>query len=296
VVTIGLRKGWVAVEFEIEHIESVVTKVISLILCGDFKDEESQKVKEFLSSECLRVRAVFRRTVLRPRDKAFFTEYFGVHQVALVELMDKIVIARAELSESTNQYSSLMEFLLRLNDNLLSLIKDEFFAFFLEGINAPKCIVEQAHDDLSENTQALEMIRENQYVEYELIDPLLSFFHHCLHNADGILTFRQLNYLKLLQAEVLKIDFSIDDANWRRLNLCNTLIKLNFNHPQFFKFYTDHISRALLNCETLSDRIDQAAYFYKIIGQVTVVNGVGLYDFTLDIRQQLLEWITCELD
>ena len=128
------------------------------------------------------------------------------------------------------------------------------------------------------------------------MDPLLSVFHQSLHNSDGILTFRKLNYLKLLETEVFKIDFSIDDGNWRRLNLCNTLIKLNFNHPQFFKFYTDHINRALLTCETLSDRIDQAAYFYKIISQVTLTNGVGLNDSTSDIKQQLLEWITCELD
>ena len=283
-------------EYELEHIESVVAKVLSLTLCGDLRDDEFQKAEEFLSSEYVRIKTVFRRMVLRPKGKAYFEEYFGLHQVALIELMDNIFEARAEMSGRTNQFSSVMEFLLRLSDNLLSLVRDEFSSFFHDAIRAPKWIVEQAHQHLSENMQALEMIRANQYVEYELIDPLLSVFHHSLHNADGILTFRQVNYLKLLQAEVRKIDFSIDNGNWRRLNLCNTLIKLNFNHPQFFKFYTDHINRALLSCETLSDRIDQAAYFYKIISQVTVANRLCLYDSTSDVRQQLLEWITCELD
>jgi hypothetical protein len=283
-------------EYELDHIESVVAKVLSLTLCGDLRDDEFQKVEEFLSSEYVRIKTVFRTTVMRPKVKAYFKEYFGLHQVALIGLMDNIFEARAEMAGRANQYSSVMEFLLRLNDNLLLLIKDEFSTFFLEHLNAPKWIVEQAHQDLFVKANALQMISANQYVESELIDPLISVFHQSLHNAGSILTFRQLNYLKLLETEVSKIDFSIDDGNWRRLNFCNTLIKLNFNHPQFFKFYTDHINRALLTCETLSDRIDQAAYFYKIISQITVIDGVGLNNSVLDIKQQLLEWITCELD
>ncbi|WP_276374306.1 hypothetical protein [Chryseolinea sp. H1M3-3] len=283
-------------EYELVHIESVVAKVLRLTLCGELTDDEFQKAEKFLSSEYVRIKTVFRKTVLRPQGKAYFKEYFGLHQVALVELMDNIFDTRAEMSVRTNTYSSVIEFLFRSIDNLLSLIKDEFFGFFLDGIAAPKWTVEQAHKNLSSKMEVLRIITANRYVESELIDPLLSVFHDSLCDRNGKMTFKQVDYLTLLYDEVVKIDFSIDDGNWRRMNLCNTLIKLNFNDQQFFQFYSNHITRALLSCETLSDRIDQAAYFYKIISQVTVINGVGLNNSALDIKHQLLEWMTSELD
>jgi len=272
-------------------------KVLGLLLGGDFKDEEFQKIKEFLSSEYIRIKIAFRRTVLRPRGEAYFTEYFGLHQIALVELLDKIFETRIEMSSRADQFSSVLEFLLKLNGNILSIIKNEFSTFFLDSINAPKWIIEQAQQDLAVKIDALQLIGTNQYVESELINPVLSVFHEIPGKPGcSTLTFKKLDYLKLLQAEVFQIDFSIDDVNWRRMNLCNVLIRVNFNDPQFFKFYTDHINRALLNCETLSDRIDQAAYYYKIISQIAVIHGVGVNDDGLNVKRQLLEWISCELD
>ena len=85
-------------EYELQHIEPVVAKVLSLTLCGDLRDEEFQKAEEFLSTEFIRIKTAFRRMVLRPKGKAYFTEYFGLHEVALIELMDNIFEARAEIS------------------------------------------------------------------------------------------------------------------------------------------------------------------------------------------------------
>ncbi len=283
-------------EYELENIESVVTKVLSLILSGRFRTEEFEKIKTFFSSEYRRIKTSFRRKVISGEGESCLKDYFVTHQIGLIEILDHTFEAYSSISSHKDGYNIVIEYLQEANENLLSLIRNEFSGYFNDNVRAPKSFIEKAQQDLSAKLDRLELISSNEYVEPQLIDPVISSFRKCLDGSDNALTFKQLHYLKLLQEEVCQIDFSINDLNWRRLNLCNVLIKLNFNDPNFFKFYTDHINKALLTCETLSDRIDQASYFYKAISQIAVIHGVGLHDSKLDVKQQSLEWISCELD
>ena len=80
------------------------------------------------------------------------------------------------------------------------------------------------------------------------------------------------------------------------MNVFNGLIRINFNDPKFFKFCTGFISSAIQIRETLSDRIDQCAYFYKVVNQTTVIHDVAFDSSVSSIKDQLLEWLSHELD
>ena len=282
--------------YELENIESVVGKVLSLILSANFKADEFQRIKDFFSSEFRRITTAFRRKVVSGEREPNFKHYFAAHQIGLIEILDHIFETNSTIQNHKDNYSFIIEYLLETTENLLTFIKTQFPDYFNTNVTAPKYFIEKAKQDLAGRMDALQLIRSNQYIEAELINPVLSIFEQALAQDNNPLTFRQLRYLKLLQEEIYQIDLTNGDNNWRRSNLCNALIKLNFNDPQFFKFFTGYISNVLLTCETLSDCIDKAGYFHKIINQVTVIQGVGLVDSDMDVKYQLLEWLVFELD
>lgn len=141
--------------YELEHIESVVRKVLSLILSENFKADEFQRIRDFFSSEFRRITTAFRWKVVSGESEPNFKHYFAAHQIGLIEILDQTFATYSRI-QNHDKYSFIIEYLLETNENLLTVIKTQFPDYFNANVTAPKyfierqseiCLVEWMHCD-----------------------------------------------------------------------------------------------------------------------------------------------------
>ena len=90
-----------------------------------------------------------------------------------------------------------MEYLLQSQDWLLSLIKNQFSNYFAQTVKAPNSFIEKSLLELALKMDDLLMIRDNQYVERELIELIILPIQSAIEGRNMELTFGRLSYLKM---------------------------------------------------------------------------------------------------
>lgn len=271
--------------YEFENIECQIGRVLALVNTNKFREEESQKILDSISLDCERVKKAFKQLVLSAEEEQRVRRYFHFHQEALAGLID-----RTDLSEKSKA-AVLLAAIRKLLVDLLDTLREQFTEFFNFNAKIPGCL---AKSTISELVESADFLRAK--FSATTLDPAL--FNVVLDNFQTLepVCYQKVNYLRHLQHQLSRLDVSINDPDLLRQDLCKVLIHCNYNTEAFFDYYTRTVKKALINCETLSDRIDLVSWFFKECNQEQCLHEISFDTQRPPIHTQLGEWLARELD
>lgn len=269
---------------EFENIESQIGKVLALDKTTDLDDEESKKILELVRFECERVIKTFKRLVLSAQDERQVRRYFHFQQESLTRLIDKT--ERPE-NRAAVLVATLRQFLVEVLDAL----RDQFPEYFNFNARMPSFLQESAISEMTESGDSLRPKFTATALDPVLIDIVLKAFN--LHEP---VSYHKVDYLRHLKERLAVVDISVNDPDVLRQDLCKALINCNYNAGEFFDYYIRAVKKALMNCETLSDRIDLVSWFLKECSQEQCLHKISFDTLRPPIHIQLGEWLALELD
>lgn len=268
--------------YEFENIESQIGEVQALV---KFRDEDAKRILDSIRLECDRIEKAFSLLVLSGEQEKRVRRYFHFHQKSLSRLIDKV--AEPAGYEAAGVLDAIGTLLVGLHDTL----KSQFPEFFDFNAQIPHFLTERT---LHELTASADLLRE-KFIQTALDPRLLDVVSTSFRNLEAV-SYQKIGYLRGLKQRLSHLDLSIDDPDLLRQDFCKVLINCNYNARGFFDYYTRYVKKALINCETLSDRIDLVAWFVKECHQEQCLQKVSFDPQLPPIHVQLGEWLSQELD
>ncbi|MEO5602511.1 MAG: hypothetical protein ABIR06_16435, partial [Cyclobacteriaceae bacterium] len=267
---------------EFENIESLIGKVLAL---STFKGEDSKKILDSIGLECERIKKAFNQLVLSAEEEKKVRRYFHFHQESLVRLINKI--HPPARPKAAGLLAAIKNLLVDLHDTF----KSQFAEFFDDNGQMPDFLKEDALFELGRSADSLREKFISSSLDPQLFDLVVNSFR-----ALEVVSYQKLHYIRHLQQRLLRVDISINDPDLLRQDFCKVLVNCNYNAGEFFEYYTGFVKKALINCETLSDRIDLVSWFLKGCYQEQCLQNLAFDRHFQPIHVQLAEWLSHELD
>jgi hypothetical protein len=276
-----------ALRYVLENIEQQVTDAI--VSAGSVGSIDAKEL-ESISQECGRVKRFLKKKVLAVKSEKLICRCFSFHQKALIRLIDECTFARRDRSSA----KCLVDVERQLMD-LLTFLEQRFLSYFDQDLNLPQNLKGAIENEVNQTVQSISSKYLKTSLDEQLLRIVLTSVSN-LANTWGELSYRKLYFVRILKTRLLAIDSPMDNPDIFRQDFCRELIRTNFNADEFFGYYTRHITATLSACETLSDRIEQVYYFYKICGQEHCVQNIAFVAGSPSINDRLGEWISQEIE
>lgn len=270
--------------YEFEHIETQIGKVLALVNTSKFNEEESKRILDSIRFECERVKLALRQLVLLPEPEEQVRRYFHFHQRALTGLIDK------SDQPARSRTAVLLAAIRKLLVDLFDTLRDQFPEFFNYNAGIPGFHTEGTVSELTESADSLRAKFSGTAIDPALLDMVLDSFKVAQPH------YREVDCLMHLHQHLSDLDISVNDPDLLRQDLCKVLISCNYNRWKFFDYYIRSVKKALINCETLSDRIDLVSWFLKECNQEQCLQKLSFDPQRPPIHIQLGEWLTQEVD
>lgn len=281
-------------QHELRNIESVLNTVVERVNTDSVPGDYLKEVKNLMASEQDKIKSVFDDKLFRKESEASTARYFALHQKILVKLLDK-VYEQEMRSDALVKRKAIVRLITEALENLLTYIKTDCSLYFNYGQKIPKQFQSTWLGKMADYVRALEAKYSNAAGNRELIDIAFHEFKS-LNSSTADLSYGDLEYYELVQSRLLSLDTFADDETILKQDVCNCLISVNCRSPVFFKYYLGELQRILVTCETLSDRIDQASYFYKAVAQIQMETDLAFKLPLPHVKEQILEWLDHELN
>ncbi len=279
--------------YELANIESKVSHTIRQIELKQHKDSDTNKVKEAFLIECQRIKLAFKQEVIAVEEERVLKRYFSFHQRGISDLIN-CCYCILTINPKSARTNLLLREMVSILTNLLQFIRDHFPTYFDINGNLPENEIGLIRLELVNHAEAISAKFEHTSLDPTLLNLVLDANKHA--QLAPTLSFGIVQFFNSLNVALLAIDCSIDDPAFLMQDFCRALINSNFNTNEFYEYYLTLVNKSLSKCETLSDRIDQLAYFYKVCNQMHCDSHLKFNADAPSIQTQLLEWITQELD
>jgi hypothetical protein len=273
------------VGYEFENIESQIEKVLALLRTNKLKDEDSKGVLSTVGIECGRIKKVFKQLALSAEEERQVRRFFHVHQESLITLINKLD------DSSSTKAAVFLAALRNLLVDALDTFKKHFPQFFDYAVPIPDFLWQTFLSEMVESANALKQKFAATALDPELLDLMFETF-----KVPGVLSYQKVNYLAHLLRHLSALDISVNDPDLLRQDFCKVLIRCNYNTERVFQYYTRIVRKALVNCETLSDRIDLVSWFLKECNQEQCLHKISFDPQRPPIHIQLGDWLTQEVD
>jgi hypothetical protein len=292
-------------KYELARLEGIISDDISAFIKQNCRLDQIlyREFKIAIKQETERVKTSLSNAAFDFKKRSGLKRYVRFHQQEIIRLSGDLIKyvppkRLHAISESLDNALLCQQLYWSLED-LLSFVAKHFTEYFDLDAWVPESYRLIAVHQLQRSLRQLHLGLVHREMDKKLIGLLLCPFKEFVDTSLNEVTYRRVIYLKELERElfrVIEIANNPTSSDMHRQILCSSLIKINYNSPSFFKYYTEHINETVATCETLSDRIDKVAYFYKVVNQINVVQKITFNPSLPGIREQLLEWISCELD
>jgi hypothetical protein len=279
--------------YELVNIESRVSNIIGLIELKQLKESDASKFKEAILTESQRIKMAFKQQVIAVEEERILKRYFSFHQQGICDLINCCTIASRKKTNSTKT-NLMLNVMVGILTNLLQFIQDHYPSYFDLNGTLPENKLNLIRLELGADAEIILDKFKDTSLAAALLNLVLNAFRHM--QSSSKLSFGVVQNLHNLKASLLALDCLIDDPVFLKQDFCKALIQNNFNTKEFYEYYLTQINKSLSGCETLSDRIDQLAYFYKICNQIQCDSHLPFNIEAPAIQTQILEWITQELD
>ena len=274
--------------YVLEDIEQQVHSVLSAVGSVKFKEPEISKMIDGLEQECSKVIAEFKHQILSGEEEQCIIRSFHFHQRGLTRLLNRIPAG------SRQKTKIVLGKLVRVITGLLLELETEFPEYFDQKCSLPHCLQEQVKSEIAEAIQSITEKYETTTIDRRILTIVTAAFESVNGNPET-LSYSRLYFLRALKQSLMACDVRLDSADLLRQDVCRMLIQLNYNSELFFQYYVEQIHHALTLCETLSDKIDQLSYYFKVCCQEHTAHVS--FDFkTQSINIQFVEWISQELE
>jgi hypothetical protein len=262
--------------YELTNIEVYIRQLAEGKKGGNFID---------LRKEEQRILFAFRKHVLRCNDECILTRYIALHQQSIGDLLDTLGASPIKKTKTMLEAEETLK-------DILSFLETHFTDYFDFNCAIPKCWLDRVRSEITVEVESLNLVLSpdtsglGSLVVEILIDSI---------SKNEAVTFRKVRYINSLVQELVRVEhsFSIEILTQ---DICQILIRLNFNAERFYEFYVNKINDALIKCESLSEKIDQLAYFHKSLSQEHCPQKLSFCPDCAPISIQLLEWISYELE
>jgi hypothetical protein len=282
------------VQFELQYIETVVNEIIFGSINDGSNSNQLGFNQDSIDLEVKRIKNAFACQVIYEDSESRNRRYFDLHCASLIGLSNKIYDTFEEDSHQIVPATALLPSISKALEDILSYIKNNFPQYFNDSLKAPKTFVAVQMGEISERVTVLHLKFQDTRLPKALFEIIFSQFKYL--NPSDSFSYTQLAFFRILLNELFHVGCANDDESRIRQNVCRVLIECNFNHPFFFGYYIDHFNQIIASCETLSDRIETVAFFYKEMAQINVAPGLAYIPSLPLIKDQLLEWLSCELE
>lgn len=272
-------------QYELFRLESLLPR-----RARNTRKKASPAIKPVLS-EMTRIRKSITDAVIAFADEAHLSRYIRFHQVALINLINRIELEHQNPKPSKSKHPEpqlkreLMELLAFLNNNYPDYIDQD--------ATPPDDEVDQA---AREARGFLTMI-SNQLQTADVSPDLAPLV---LSALTRIATFSQMNkptYRMLAYAaETRQILSESVGQPFTDKQILQLLIYLNCNSNQVFIFMTDQIDKKLQSFETCADRVEYLVSLLKSFEHSPVKTGVAYLQEAPPLRDQLVSYVRTELE
>lgn len=245
---------------------------------------------DFLRNEERRIALAFKEECLSHDNEQRLHRYFQAHQRGLTKVLDLLFEA-----EHATVKNSIAKF---FNDGgkvllaLLALIENEHSQFFDITQNLPKYLIDKFRKTIDGQTAMMNEKLKSADVE---VKKLLEDFAAQIFEAHEVPFCRIYSFENFVR-ELLTIDLSDLSCEDQNEVLFKLLVTTNFNAESVIAFYANEMKCILAPLETLSDQIVAASFQVKRIQRISTLPNVAWNYAAPRIKDQLLEWLTCELD
>jgi hypothetical protein len=286
-------------DYEFEHIETVIRDTIGSVADLRTTKEQLNQVRKSVAEESARVKNTFALKVLS-FEQTQAERFLRYHQQALINLLNSLSealpINKKGLSINKGlYYNELVTFLCNKLEDILRFIQNNFQSYFDLDVCVPKLVKERVLKALKESS----ILMEGNLSKFDIDPALLSIcviaVTDLLKEPDFKITYRKVNWIKGLIAELLQLSGASQERTSLNTEVQSVLLHLNYNSIAYLKYCTDIINRELSVAETLIDKLEKLAFHYKVISQ-SLVKPDSIFDLSSpSLKEQLSEWILEEI-
>ena len=287
-------------KYELQALE----KIISIDLKpGNLNKQKNKaafikKCSAMISIEVEKINKAIIHEVFNCENDKRIANYFHQHQHGIVKLMDMLqsyllkeqvgnIYQFPALRSLIDNYKNILQEI----NQLLVFLQNNFAQYFDEAYKIPDfkrfSIIPGIKQILKQSTTLL----ENNKIDNGLVEIMVMPFKYFL-KSENLINRCDFNYLTIYKKEVVAL---LAENKISASEICELLIRLNFNDPTFTFYYIDKIKDAN-KINNLTARIEFYYLQLKIINQIQKKPGIA-YDPSLpSIHDQLGTWLAEEIN
>ncbi|NOT77010.1 MAG: hypothetical protein HOP08_18965 [Cyclobacteriaceae bacterium] len=253
--------------------------------------EQFANTRKAVAEEKARVRNSFAMQVVAFQDKDQVTRYVHYHQSCLITFIDELYLLATQEAPKKNVLNVALRseafFFCDQVEGILDFIQVEFKSFFNVEAKVPELKRSVFVKRFSREASRLE-----EFVLVNQINPVLAGILTSTSRAflsAMRITYRLMSYVEDLVAQVLNLK---EDATFKEPNAAiqAILLSLNFNSPEYFRYYTAHIQT-----DFEPDAAATLAFYFKQVNQSRQQPGVAYDINSPSIREDLSNWLREEI-
>ena len=294
-----LRRNDFKLNYEFKHIETLIRNAIDSTTVQSTSNEQFNQVRKAVAEESSRIKNTFVLKVLSV-EQNLVERFIRYHQQALINLLDNLVetLSITDEGRSINKESHLKEFVkFSCNEleEILRFIQNHFQSHFDLDVPVPELLRERALKAVKESSILLEGNLSKFEIDPALFSICVSAMTDFLKESGLRITYRKVNWIKELIAELLQLSQSSQEGALLNSEIQAVLLHLNYNRTPYLKYCTDIMNRELLVAETLSDKLEKLAFYHKVVNQ-SIVKPDFVYDLSSpSLKERLSDWILEEI-
>lgn len=278
--------------YELQNIELLAAEILKTPANRSPRDYET--IATHIYEERDRIILGFKQQLLSQENETLLRRFFRIHQQGIVDLIGRIFAFNRTLKNKSTGNGLTEAFQNTLNQ-LLDVLQIEYAQYFDFHGKAPEPYLRNAIKRIEKNADDLfHRLHQDRRLEQSLRDSI-----HVLFDRNTIrqttFSFHRVNYYERILPTLQMIVDATDDQELIQ-GICTVLIRNNFNTAAFLRYYTAYLTQSMEECETVTDKIDLASWQSKKINQMDVTRNVAYDNSVGHIKDQLLEWLTHELE
>jgi len=279
-------------DYEFKNIELLIRNAISSTKSKTPFKEQFAIIRKAVAEEKARAKECFAMQAISFENEPQVKRYVQYHQSQLTSLIDELFT----LSKSGKVIGSPIEseafFLYDQLEEILDFIQVEFPIYF----NQEGRLTEPRKNSFKKNySKSLESLRT--LLAIEIIDPdlaglLLNYLKGTLSGT--LISFRRASLLESLTNSLLRLKDTVPPEKLTIEIRC-LLLAMNFNSPEFFKYYTNLIRQSLSELDSEVDKLEKLALHLKTVNQNQPQTGSSFDSNSASIKGQLSNWLLEEI-
>jgi hypothetical protein len=283
--------------YPLEWIDSLILHTLNpkKTNISDLSQNELDFITDTLSKESQKIQVQLKNEIFSLQKKRQIRLLVRKYHSTSVYLLDNMIEHQKDEVFQTGTLTSIIESIIRTLDDLLFFIENRYpnYLSLDERVPMPYLIVSR-----NEMLLKLEKLKKKKIAnirDSQVMEIVIAALSNSNQNKTGFkITYREILYQKELVKRLDSLLF-IEDTLGFYSSLDELLIELNFNDYHYSNHFIDQIVGHLNQQESLIDKIDELALYYKEFSQLLSGERITFDPTKQNISYVLDNWFMHEL-